>query len=215
MKSIYSISFKLFLPALIFMTGCEPKKDSADVSRLTYYPTFEIIGDDPFLIDVNDPPAGYTDPGVVVTEQGVEISFITSGADEVDVNTAGIYTVTYSATNKDGYDGSASRTVIVGCDGDDDVVLSVTGDAVSDLAGPYTATLTKVGYATWAIDDINYVFSIPIPGTVTILCGEVVGGTAGFGMYRDMYIDGDELVIEWAYDPLGLAGETRIPISLD
>ncbi|MBN1598808.1 MAG: DUF5011 domain-containing protein [Bacteroidales bacterium] len=214
-KKIYSI---LIIAVVLIALGCERKKESEGISFITYYPTFEIIGDNPYLIDVNDPPAEYVDEGANVTEQGEPIEYTTSGADAVDVNSAGVYLVTYSATNSDGYSASATRTVVVGCEGDDDAVITVTGNACNDYACDAVTVTRSAIYATWDISDVaSGTFTVSIPGEVTILCGEVVSGSSAYGMYQGAGLDiiGGTLSIDWSYPPLGLASTTVIPITFE
>ncbi len=206
-KILYIVTLLLF----IGLIGCD-KDESEDISRITYYPIFEILGDNPYIMDFTNPPASYVDPGVNVTEGGIEIDYTMT--DNVDLAAPGFYQVNYSATNIDGFSAFSSRDVILGCPGDDDKVITVTGDAIANTsAGSYTypITLTKSGYATWQIDDINGYFSIPIPGQISILCGEVAAGDAGYGMFVSASFDGSNITFNWAY--FSHSGTTIIPVS--
>lgn len=103
---------KLFL--LITLTAClsacNNDLDTEGISGITYFPTFELTGGNIVLYHVGDV---YAEPGIRVTEEGVEIPFTTSGEDEVDTSTPGLYDITYAAVNKDGFPGTAVRTVAV------------------------------------------------------------------------------------------------------
>ena len=83
----------------------------------------------------------YEEPGAV-TSSGDEVMI--SG--EVDVETPGIYDLTYSAVNKDGFEAFNSRRVYV----------SNTGDLVSSIEGLYVATVARVSPAE-TYEDIEYV----------------------------------------------------------
>ncbi|MGH2565001.1 MAG: DUF5011 domain-containing protein [Ginsengibacter sp.] len=78
------------------------------ISRITYYPTFDVTGG-AFVSIVAGTP--FTDPGIKATAGGAEVPVTTTGT--VDVNTPGIYVLNYSASNADGYSAAATRTVFV------------------------------------------------------------------------------------------------------
>jgi hypothetical protein len=76
----------------------------------------------------------FTDPGAEAKEAGATIQYTTTGT----VNTAavGVYKVTYTATNKDGFPASASRFV---------AVYSTDATAAgNDLSGTYLRAATGV-----------------------------------------------------------------------
>ena len=106
------------------------------ISRITYYPTFEITGGDVSIVQGTP----FTDPGIKATAGGAEVTVTTTGT--VDISTPGIYILNYSATNADGYSASAARNVFV--------IPSAEVPGV-DLSGEYmttggtpNATITKV-----------------------------------------------------------------------
>lgn len=107
------------------------------ISKVTFYPTFTFTGND-FLSIVQGSP--FTDPGIKASAGGSDIPVITTGT--VDVSTVGIYILTYTATNSDGFSATATRTVVV--------IPSAEVPGV-DLSGEYmttggtpNATITKV-----------------------------------------------------------------------
>src|SRR5690606_17499652 len=57
------------------------------------------------------------------------------GGTTLDTNVDDVYTITYTATNQDGFSGSATRTVIV----------ADTGDLVTNIAGLYRTTVFRNG----------------------------------------------------------------------
>ena len=78
------------------------------ISKITQYPNITVTG--PAYVVV--PKGGvYTDPGVSAKAGAATVPVVTSGLP--DVNTAGVYTVTYTAVNSDGFAATASRTVAV------------------------------------------------------------------------------------------------------
>ncbi|MGH2646398.1 MAG: DUF5011 domain-containing protein [Ginsengibacter sp.] len=112
MKKRYSF-FLITLMLMAIVSSC--KKDTivsndnmVGISKVTYYPNFEITGDENISIVVG---TAYTDPGVKATAGGAEIPVTTTGS--VDGSTVGVYILTYTATNKDGFSASATRNVFV------------------------------------------------------------------------------------------------------
>lgn len=148
MKKIFLTLLITFLGVTIF-TSCD-STDTDNVSFVTNYPVFELLGDETMIL----PQGGaFNDPGVIVTENGTEIPYTTSvsglfqGGTSIDTNVADIYTVTYSATNRDGFSGTKTRTVII----------SSNDDLSTGLSGLYTSTVTRNGVLTAQYTDLEYV----------------------------------------------------------
>lgn len=144
MKKIF-----LFLCASALLSSCS-EDTTGDVSRVTNYPNFQVLGDAIIYVHKGDP---YVDPGVIVTEGDTEIDYTTSvsgafrGGTTIDTTVEDVYTVTYTAVNQDGFSGSATRTVIV----------SDTGDLVTNISGLYRSTVTRNGTLTAQYTDLEYV----------------------------------------------------------
>lgn len=149
MKSTFRIVFFTMISSLVMMS-CQKKKDSEDISRVTNYPTFVVKGEDPIFVEKGTP---YNEPGVIATENGKEIDVTTSvvghyrGGKTLDVNVPDYYTITYSATNKDGFEGSVTR----------DVYVAETGDLVNSIAGLYTSTVVRNGSSGAAYTNMKYI----------------------------------------------------------
>ena len=96
------------------LTSCNDDNDELTDSRLTYYVNLEMQGDAFVQVPIG---TSYTDAGCTATINGQDATsrIVTSGIEKIDVNTAGLYNVTYSAINDDGFPASVSRTVAV-CD---------------------------------------------------------------------------------------------------
>lgn len=103
MKKIF-----IYISIVASLIGCNNDLETEGLSRITYYPTFELTGGNLVLVNVGD---NYSEPGIKVTEGGTSIDFTTTGS--VDTSVPGFYPVTYSAINKDGFPGTATRTVVV------------------------------------------------------------------------------------------------------
>jgi len=138
----------LFL-GLAFLTfsACE-KETTEGLATVTNYPLFTMEGDNPMFLELG---TAYTEPGVIAKEGETEIDVETSwagayqGGSSFDANVADCYTVTYTATNKDGYDGNSTRRVY----------LAKTGDLVNSIEGLYTSTIVRNGALRFT--DLGYV----------------------------------------------------------
>ncbi len=121
--------------AIIFLSACE-EDTTAGLSKVTNYPLINVAGANPVFLAKGDT---YTEPGVTATEGGAEIDVVTTangayrGGTELDTDVSDCYNVTYTATNVDGFDGTANRTVYV----------VETGDLVSSIEGLYTCDLER------------------------------------------------------------------------
>lgn len=107
-KNIFYIML-LLLTSATTLTSCDDDS-SAGVTRITYYPVLTLQGEATMHVDKG---TTFNDPGCSAEMNGEDVTsqVVTSGT----VNTAksGVYTVTYSAVNADGFSASTSRTVIV------------------------------------------------------------------------------------------------------
>ena len=100
----------LFAVVALLVTSCGDK-ESEGKSRFTYYPTIELEGDTYLVWDKGMP---FVDPGYVSTMNGEDVTAEVMISGTPDVNKSGIYTMTYTTKkNDDGFDASASRTVVV------------------------------------------------------------------------------------------------------
>ncbi|MEJ8758205.1 immunoglobulin-like domain-containing protein [Pontibacter sp. H259] len=167
--------FTLFAASLFL--SCE--KDTEGISRTTFFPVFAMEGEQFSSVLVGE---SFTDPGVTATEGEETTEVTTSGT--VDTSTPGVYVITYSATNKDGFTVTTNRYVGV----IDPAVANV------DLSGQYkrnagalgVSTVIKIGTGHYTADNVGGV-AVPGPGTTihffntegTTLIGppqEVAGG---------------------------------------
>lgn len=141
----------IFSTVFLF-SSCEKEKSSEGVSRVTDYPVFEFTGDE---LMFHPQGTAFVEPGVTATEGGAQLDVEEStigvfngysGAD-VDGNTADHYVKSYSAENKDGFKGSATR----------DVWVATTGDLVNSIEGVYTSTVVRNGSASAQYTDMGYI----------------------------------------------------------
>jgi hypothetical protein len=100
----------LFAVVALLVTSCGDKT-SEGKSRFTYYPTIELEGDSYLVWDKGTP---FVDPGYTSTMNGEDVTSEVMISGTPDVNKSGIYTMTYTTKkNDDGFDASATRTVVV------------------------------------------------------------------------------------------------------
>jgi hypothetical protein len=144
------IIIALFIAGSLF-TACTTV-DTDNVSRVTYFPIFTILGANPYFTPVGTP---YTDPGAIARAGTTIIPHTTAakgkyrGAVTLDTNKSDEYAVTYSATNSDGFVGTGSRKVIVW----------KNGDLVNSIEGLYTCTISRNGATPGATYiNIKYIY---------------------------------------------------------
>ena len=131
MKNLKKIIY--FFCLSIAFTAC----DLADPieSEITEYAEFE-VNEGPYVYWQSGTP--FVDPGVIATAGEDELEVSVAGT--VDVNTPGVYVLTYSAVNADGFSATTNRFVAVG---DQEVAFN------RDLSGVYTVgtrtnTVTRI-----------------------------------------------------------------------
>lgn len=131
----YLISLLVLIPLLI---SCE--KESEGLSFLTNYVIITPEGGD-VLISTG---GTFTDPGFTAFEGEKDVASTVTVSDDIDATTPGFYTVSYAATNADGYSSAATRTVIV----------QSTADYANSLDGAYHSTVLRNG--ALAYEDLNF-----------------------------------------------------------
>jgi hypothetical protein len=172
--NLYRNIIALFFIALS-LVSCEKNVDSDNISKITYYPTFEMTGEELQIIPLGTP---YTDPGIVATENGQEIPVATSvvgtiqtySGTAVNSDLANEYLINYSATNSDGFQGNAARTVWV----------VNTGDLVTSIEGLYTSTVVRNGAVNPQYADMSYIL-IYKTGDNTYEISDGIGGYYDLG----------------------------------
>lgn len=158
--------------AVFCLSSCSDEEHTD--TTITYYVSLELQGDD--FVQV---PLGttYTDAGCKAELNGEDYTsnVITTGLDEIDVNTPGLYTVTYTAYNADGYGNSVERTVAV-CDPTITTDLSGEYTVATDSYRDYSGTITKfAGYT------VNITLAAPGIFYVSDMLGGYYDQRAGYG----------------------------------
>jgi len=110
-------------------------EDQVGISRVTHFAVLTLNGDRYMTVEQG---SNFTDPGIVATEGGADIPYTTDGS--VNTSDVGVYNLTYSAVNKDGFPASLSRTVIV--------YSTESSAAANDLSGTYIRSSNGIE-STW------------------------------------------------------------------
>ena len=131
-----NILMSLLCITMLSLSSCDTET-TGDVSRVTYYAVIEINGDSEVIINQGD---AWTDPSADVSLNGEPYPFETSTV--VNTNVPGVYYITYSAVNAEGYAASATRTV---------VVVS-TSPETCDLSGNWKRSNNSPGVMTKTAD---------------------------------------------------------------
>jgi len=101
-----------YLAALILMVfglaGCE--KQSLGLTNTTYYAVIQLEGETTMVVPKG---SSYVEPGFTATMAGEDVSNQVAVSGTVDETTSGVYAITYSIKNKDGFTSSVTRTVVV------------------------------------------------------------------------------------------------------
>lgn len=166
--------------SLVAMPGCDDDPSVSNISRVTFFPTFEYEGGDLAFVACG---SSFELPEVKATEAGVELPTTTTvqgaltGATTFDVNVADKYVITTSAVNADGFPGQVTRTVWVVC----------TGDFVNSIEGLYTSTVVRSNVAGAQYTDMKYVLIRKV-GDNEYEISDAIGGYYDIGRgYGDAY----------------------------
>jgi hypothetical protein len=136
----YIAIFGLAILGLTF-SSCEKEpsfnypEGTVGISKVTVYPTLELKGTKRIILAKG---AAFTDPGVTALEGTNVLTPAITGLP--DMTTAGLYTIKYVATNKDGFTASITRQVLV--------YDPASSAAANDLSGNY-ARNTNGSVAVW------------------------------------------------------------------
>ena len=126
---------------IILLAGCTKKgivdnSEQVGISRITYYAILTFKGSDYMAV-----PKGstYTEPGCTAKSGTADLPVVITGT--VNTSVAGVYALTYTATNKDGFKASVQRFV---------AVYSTDASATAnDLSGSYLRP-AKGFISTWS-----------------------------------------------------------------
>jgi hypothetical protein len=146
------IIFITLLTALV-LSSC--KDDTAGVSHIVSYPVIKLKGDAASTILVN---GNYTDAGFTATKGTTDLSSSVKVTGTVDATKAGVYTITYSVTDADGYSASARRYVGV----------ITPAAAALDISGTYGRNAGAFGLAIVKKTSYPGLYTNNNPGGATV-----------------------------------------------
>jgi hypothetical protein len=159
-----AMKYKIFFLSLLVALVSACNKDTitqndhqVGESTVTYYVVLTLNGQ-PTMSVVKG--TSFTDPGVQATENGQPVNYTTTGS--VDVSTSGLYVLTYSAVNQDGYASSISRNVVV-IDAPPASDVDISGSYSYVGSSTYTSTVSMVAPGVYSTDNIW-------SGTIIIPC---------------------------------------------
>jgi hypothetical protein len=170
MKKLLSL---LLLSFLVF-ASCNKNKDEINntddnvgSSRVTRFPTFTMNGSK-YLSLVRG--SAYTEAGVTAKEGTTDLQVQTSGS--VNTNVVGVYNITYSAINKDGFPGTVTRTVAV-LPSAEQAGVNIAGSYQNVGSFAYTATMEKLAPGFYVVDNVwGGSSAAVIPGYIITVDGQ-------------------------------------------
>ena len=129
-------------------------------SRLTYYATLTLEGDDYIVLDKGKP---FEEPGYYAELKGEDVSSDVVVETNLNVNKSGKYYISYVYTNVDGFKASASRDLVVldpnhpieGFYSSDPESYRVNSSGTKTVyKGSYTILVTDNEDGTYTVDDL-------------------------------------------------------------
>lgn len=102
-------NFLLLCSLTVAFTACDDET-SQDNSKVTYYPIVSLKGDTYATVPVG---GTYEEAGCSAEIGGKDVSADVKVSGSVDTSKPGLYSLTYTAVNEDGFSASVSRTVAV------------------------------------------------------------------------------------------------------
>lgn len=141
----------------ISLTGCDDES-TAGMTRITYYPELLLEGETTLYVDKG---STFADPGYSAVLNGEDVTEQVQVKSNVNTARSGVYSISYSIVNADGFSSSASRTVIV-LDPNDAVEGVYETDPASyrlyngsvAYGASYTILILGNGDGTYTVDDL-------------------------------------------------------------
>jgi hypothetical protein len=163
----------LLLLVGLFFTSCEKYTNSAEESTTTFLPKLTMNG--PAYIELACGATSYTDEGLTAEEGGQSLAVNTEVAGKyfggTEVSGSDVYSIVYSATNKDGIPGAAERTV---------VIPECNGDLVTSIAGMYKCDVYRNGTISAPYQGVGPIIIKDLGGGVYQI-SDAIGGYYDFG----------------------------------
>ena len=135
--------------AVIAAVGCTKK--TTGLIDITYFANIELEGDNPYVVLLG---GNYTEPGFTATLNGEDISGQVDVSSDVNTKSPGIYSVTYTATNADGFSSSVVRDVyVLNPGGIDNVYMSHCWMGTRDYKN-LPIVISKVSDGVYELEDM-------------------------------------------------------------
>jgi len=133
----------ILIAFVLSFTSCE--KETEGVSKETTFPIMTRNGDEFVYLTKG---ATFNDPGVTAKEGDTELTVTSTGA--VNTSVAGVYTITYSAVNSDGFPGSILRKVVVSDTSPEAALINLSGNYARSTNGS-VAVWTRVAPGVYSV----------------------------------------------------------------
>lgn len=211
MKTKLLITMAFVGIAMIFNSCTDDSTEG--LTRITYYPELTLEGDKTLYLDKG---TSFTDPGYTAILNGEDVSDQVEISTNLNTNKSGIYTISYSIMNADGFSSSASRKVIVTDPNDaiegiyytDPESYRLYNGAQVAYGNSFTILILNNGDGTYSVDDLlggwycqragygsNYamqgIISVSADGSIDMLASYVPGwGDTATGMTDGKFEDG-------------------------
>ncbi len=201
----------LIAASLICFTACKKEKD--DVSKVVDIssPDINLNGDK--YVTLN-PGQNYDDPGAVSVDDvtGAQTT-ISADAGNLDPNTPGLYYMSYTATNANGYQTVAGRYIAV-TDYNDNINLE--GTYLREATG-IEVQVTKVSRAMYKISDmggagLDDAAYIAVLNDSTFDLGVQISESLGVeidGGHEKIINDGGQIILQYSLDAPGYGTAVR------
>lgn len=144
-----TLSYLLIFVLSVALWSCE--KTTEGLTRITYYPTLEILGEPTIILNVGET---YTDEGCYAELNGEDVSSEVQATSNIDNTTPGVYSISYIIYNADGFSTTASRTVYVV--DTENIATLYLGESMAGTKHYYDALIyiTDNGDGTYHLDDL-------------------------------------------------------------
>ena len=232
------VNFSLLAICTLILFACT--NETENLSRPTNYVAFEILGDNPAIVQVGEE---YNDAGVIATLAGTNVNSSIKISSNVDYEAMGMYKVEYSGVNADGLPSRAIREVIVcnpavitdisgvwNVDPEETYRLSA-GPTTTNYGGPgYTVRITRLAAGFFAVSDLlagwysirTYPQYMPLSAmignislnednTLNLISSNIGLWDDGLDDFKDAFYDPETETIKWT---TSYAGSMQFFITL-
>jgi len=215
MKNIFRTI--VFLLATVLVTSCQDITTKG-VTKITYYCTLSLNGDPVMFVGMG---GSYNEPGWTADNNGTDVSDQVTVSGSVNAKVAGLYTLTYSILNADGFAKTATRQVVVYDttpsaieSGFYDISPSSNRNGTTIYGGAFTILIYQVSPGKFYVSDLfggyyeqragygsNYAMvghiALAADNTITLLDSHVAGWGDSLDGMTDGSCDPDTNTVKW------------------